>query len=102
MRHEQHYALVWKNGKYSLGSAETIAKEYCKTKKLIFGLLRLNGSNRLIYSIKLNGKWKPQGSINDTGSYENNRKAALRDFFRNHLLNNQCEYSIIKITDNSR
>lgn len=98
----QHYALIWKNGKYSVGSAETIAKAYCKTKRLILGLLRLNGSNQLVYSLKLNGQWKPQGTIIDTGSYEGNRKSALRDFFRNHMLNNQSEYSIIKLTDNSR
>lgn len=54
MRHEQHYALIWRNGKYSVGNAETIAK-YCKTKSLILGLLRLNGGCKLVYSIKLSG-----------------------------------------------
>lgn len=102
MKHEQHYALIWKSGKYSVGNAETIAKAYCKTKRVILGLLRLNGSNKLVYSLKLNGQWKPQGTITDTGSYEGNRKAAFRDFFRNHLLHNQREFSIIKLTDYSR
>ena len=102
MRHEQKYALIWNNGKYSVGDASTIAKAYCNTKRLILGLLRLKGSNKLIYSLKLNGQWKPQGTINDTGSYDNNRKAALRDFFRNYLLNNQGEFSIIKLSDYRR
>lgn len=102
MRHEQKYALIWNNGKYSVGDASTIAKAYCKTKRLILGLLRLKGSNKLIYSLKLNGQWEPQGTINDTGSYENNRKAAFRDFFRNYLLNNQGEFSIIKLSDYRR
>ena len=102
MRHEQHYAFIWKNGKYSVGNAETIAKAYCKTKRLILGLLRLNGGSKFVYSIKLNGQWRPQGTITDTGSYEGNRRAAFRDFFRNHLLNNQREFSIITLTDNRR
>lgn len=102
MRHSQHYALIWKDGKYSVGDAGTIAKAYCKTKRLNLGLLRLKGNTHLVYSLKANGQWKPQGTITDTGSYEGNRRAAFRDFFRNHLLNNQGEFKIIKLTDNSR
>ncbi len=102
MRHEQHYALIWRNGKYSVGNAETIAKAYCKTKRLILGLLRFNGGNKFVYSIKLNGQWRPQGTISDTRSHEANRRAAYRDFFHNYLLNNQREFSIITLTDYSR
>ena len=102
MRNEQKYAIIWKNGRYSVGSEETIAKAYCKTKRLILGLLRLNGSSKLVYSLKLNGHWRPQGTISDTGSYECNRRAAYSDFFRNYLMNNQGEYSIIKLTDKRR
>ena len=102
MRHKKLYALIWKRGKYSVGNAETIAKAYCKTKKLILGLLRLNGGSKFVYSIKLSWQWRPQGTITDTGSHEGNRRAAFRDFFRNYLLNNQGNYSIIKLIDNSR
>ena len=102
MRQEQKYALIWKDGKYSVGDESTIAREYCKTKRLILGLLKLNGHNRLVYSLKINGQWKPQGTISNMGNNEANRRAAFRDFFRSHLLNNQDEYSIISLTDNSR
>ena len=102
MRYKQHYALVWKNGKYSVGNAETIPKAYCKTKRLILGLLRLNGGSKFVYSLKLNEQWIPQGTITGTESYEGNRRSAYRDFFCKHLLNNQREFSIIKLTDNSR
>ena len=66
MRHAQHYALIWNNGKYSVGDASTIAKAYCKTKRLTLGLLRLNSGSKLVYSIKFNGQWRPQGTIDDT------------------------------------
>ena len=102
MRQEHKYALIWKNGKYSVGDESSIARAYCKTKRLILGLLKLNGHNRLVYSLKINGQWKPQGTISNMGNNEANRRAAFRDFFRNHLLNNQDEYSIISLTDNSR
>ena len=102
MRQEHKYALIWKNGKYSVGDESSIARAYCKTKRLILGLLKLNGHNRLVYSLKINGQWKPQGTISNRGNNEANRRAAFRDFFRSHLLNNQDEYSIISLTDNSR
>ena len=102
MRQEHKYALIWNNGKYSVGDESSIARAYCKTKRLILGLLKLNGHNRLVYSLKINGQWKPQGTISNMGNNEANRRAAFRDFFRSHLLNNQDEYSIISLTDNSR
>ena len=102
MRQEHKYALIWKNVKYSVGDESSIARAYCKTKRLILGLLKLNGHNRLVYSLKINGQWKPQGTISNMGNNEANRRAAFRDFFRSHLLNNQDEYSIISLTDNSR
>ena len=102
MRQEQKYALIWKDGKYSVGDESTIAKAYCKTKRLILGLLKLNGHNRLVYSLKINGQWKPQGIICNMGNNEANRRAAFRDLFRNYLLKNQDEYNIISLTDNSR
>ena len=77
-------------------------KSVLQNEELILGLLKLNGGCKLVYSLKLNGYWKPQGTITDTGSTRGNRRAAYRDFFRNHLLNNQREFSIIKLTNNRR
>lgn len=96
----KHYALIWNNGACSVGEDFKIAEAYCRKKHIHFGLLRINGGgNRLVYSLKLNGQWRPQGTITDTGSYEGNRRAAFRDFFRNHLLKEQSEYSIVLLTD---
>ena len=96
MRHTQNYAIIWRDGKYSVGEDHVIAKSYCKRKRLTLGLLRLNGSSRVVYSFKVNGRWKPQGTIIDTNDYDNNRRAAFKDFFR-HLLNNQDEFSIVRL-----
>ena len=63
-------------------------------KRLTLSLLRINGNSRVVYSFKVNGRWEPQGTIIDTNDYENNHRAAFRDFFR-YLLNNQDEFSII-------
>lgn len=95
----KHYALIWDNGACSVGEDFKIAEAYCRKKRIHFGLLRLNGGNRLVYSLKLNGQWRPQGTITDTGSYEGNRRTAFRDFFR-YLLNNQDEFSIIRLPVN--
>lgn len=91
------FALIWQDGSFSFGEDFSIAKSYCKRKKLILGLLKLHNRNNLVYSLKIGGQWIQQGTITDSGNIEENRKAAFRDFFRRFLLNNQNGFSIIKL-----
>ena len=76
---EAQYVLIWHKGGYISGTDWSIARRYCKVKHLILGLVKIKGRAQSVYSFKVNGQWKPQGTITDTGSYDCNRKAAYRD-----------------------
>ena len=39
------FVLIWQDGSFSLGEDFSIAKSYCKRKKLILGLLKLRNRN---------------------------------------------------------
>ena len=92
-----HFMLVWHKGGYISGSEWSIARKYCKAKRLILGLVKIEGRNQFVYSLKVNGRWLPQGTIDDTGDYDNNRKAAYKDFFNNTLIKQQDDFSIFPL-----
>lgn len=91
------FSILWHDGAYSVGDVCAIVKAYCKKMNTHIGLLKLKGCNKIVYSLKVNGNWIPKGTINDTGNFTNNRRAAYRAFFRTYLLRNQIGFSIIKL-----
>ena len=91
------FVLIWHRGGYLSGSDWSIARKYCKSKRLILGLVKLEGRAEFVYSFKVKGRWLPQGTIDDTGDYENNRRAALRHFFHNVLIKHQDDFSIFPL-----
>lgn len=94
---DNHFVLVWHKGGYINGSEWRIARKYSKAKRLILGLVKIEGRNQFVYSLKVNGRWLPQGTIDDTGDYDNNRKAAYKDFFNNTLIKQQDDFSIFPL-----
>ena len=94
---EAQYVLMWHKGGYISGTDWSIARKYCKVKRLIMGLVKIEGRAQMVYSFKLNGRWSPHGSIDDTGDYESNRRAAFRDFFHKTLTRLQDDFSIIAL-----
>ncbi len=94
---EPHYVLIWHKGGYICGTDWSIARKYCKVKRLILGIVKIEGRAQLVYSFKLNGRWSPQGTIDDTGDYDNNRRAAFKDFFHKTLKRLQDDFSIIAL-----
>lgn len=94
---EAQYVLMWHKGGYISGSDWSIARKYCKVKHLILGLMKIEGRAQMVYSFTLNGRWSPHGTIDDTGNYESNRRAAFRDFFYSTLTRLQDNFSIIAL-----
>ena len=94
---EAQYVLMWHKGGYISGTDWSIARKYCKVKRLILGIVKIEGRAQLVYSFKLNGRWSPQGTIDDTGDYDSNRRAAFKDFFHNTLKRLRDDFSIIAL-----
>lgn len=91
------FVLIWHRGGYISGSDWSIARKYCKSKHLILGIVKIEGRNQFVYSFKVNGKWLPQGTIEDTGDYDANRRAAFKDFFSNVLIKQKGDFSIFPL-----
>ena len=94
---DNQFVLIWHRGGYLSGSDWSIARKYCKSKHLILGLVKIEGRAQFVYSFKVNGKWLPQGTIDDTGDYDANRRAALRHFFHNTLIKHKGDFSIFPL-----
>ena len=94
---EPQYVLMWHKGGYICGTDWSIARKYCKVKRLIMGLVKIEGRAQMVYSFKLNDRWSPQGTIEDTGDYENNRRAAFKDFLHRRLTALQDDFCIIAL-----
>ena len=47
-----HFMLVWHKGGYISGSEWSIARKYCKAKRLILGLVKIEGVTNLYIRLK--------------------------------------------------
>ena len=95
----KQFALVWKNGDYIVGEDFIVARRYCKAKRLILGLMKLERKNKVVYSFRVQNdyNWRPFGTINNAGNETINRTNAFRHFFYNYLMKNQDEFSIFPL-----
>ncbi len=92
------FVLIWHKGGYISGFDWVVSSNYCRSKNLILGLVKIEGRAKLLYSFKIGGIWEPQGIIDDTGDYEKNRKAAFKHFFKK-LLKLQDDFNIFPVLD---
>ena len=95
----KQFALVWKNGGYIVGEDFIVARRYCKAKRLILGLMKLERKNKVVYSFRVQNDftWQPFGTINNTGDECLNREQAFKHFFYNHLMKNQNDFNIFSL-----